>query len=156
MKTLGKFLFVLLLSVIHVHLSVNTQDNGLNPLTFFVLLNSYSLWLSEKNALIFGGILIQSFVTIYIAYYFLKWNNYLTWTINIIICLSIGFFIKDKLYLIMQPIEGLNSFYNRLYGSESPNICVYALLFSAIQILLLIIYPIELYLFRINRRNRGS
>ena len=55
MKKIRIFLFVLLLSVIHVHLSINTQDNGLNPLTYFILIDSRTLCISENDAFLLGG-----------------------------------------------------------------------------------------------------
>ena len=76
MKKTNAFLLVLLLSIIHVHLSINTQDNGLNPLTFLVLLDSQTLWLSEKETFVLGGMLIQSVVTMGIARFVIKWGNY--------------------------------------------------------------------------------
>jgi hypothetical protein len=151
MKTLRTYLWVLLLSVIHVHLSINTQDNGLNPLTFFVLLNSYSSWLNEKDALILGGIIIQSLVTMGIACYYLRWNKYLTWIVNIALCIPIGFLLEKTFCMILQPFEGLNSFYQRLYDTELPDMCAHAFLFSTIQILLIALYPLKLYLFQTNR-----
>lgn len=147
MKQISIFLFVLLLSVIHVHLSINTQDNVLNPLTIFCMLNSSTLWLSEKNAMVFGGIIIQSLVTMCIAWYFMKWKKYPIWIADIILCVFIGFLIRDTYLTIFMQMDGLNTFYQRLYDTELPYLCYHAFLFSTIQIILLFLYPLGLYLF---------
>ena len=148
MKKIGVFLFVLLLSVIHVHLSINTQDNGLNPLTLFLLIDSRTLWLSENDAYIFGGILIQSLVTIVIAYYFMKWKKYPIWIAGIILCIIIGFWSEDTFCMKLQAIDRLNTFYKWLYNTELPYLCSYAFLFSTIQIILLLFYPFVSYLIK--------
>jgi hypothetical protein len=146
MKRIIVFLFVLLLAVIHVHLSINTQDNGLNPLTIFCMLNSSTLWSSERNAMIFGGIIIQSLVTMCIACYFMKWKKYPIWIADIILCVFIGFMLKDTYFMIFKSMEGLNTFYQRLYDTELPDLCSNAFLFSTIQIILLTVYPLGQYL----------
>ena len=146
MKRIIVFLFVLLLAVIHVHLSINTQDNGLNPLTIFCMLNSSTLWSSERNAMIFGGIIIQSLVTMCIACYFMKWKKYPIWIADIIICVFIGFMLKDTYFMIFKSMKGLNAFYQRLYDTELPDLCSNAFLFSTIQIILLTVYPLGQYL----------
>ena len=142
MKRIIVFLFVLLLAVIHVHLSINTQDNGLNPLTIFCMLNSNS----ENNALVFGGIIIQSLVTMCIACYFMKWKRYPIWIADIILCVFIGFMLKDTYFMTFKSMEGVNAFYQRLYDTELPDLCSNAFLFSTIQIILLTIYPLGQYL----------
>lgn len=146
MKKIRIFLFVLLLSVIHVHLSINTQDNGLNPLTYFILIDSRTLCISENDAFLLGGILIQSLVTILIAHYFMKWNKYPIWIADIILCIIIGFMFEDTFCMKLQAIDRLNFFYKLLYDTELPNLCSYAFLFSTIQIILLLFYPLGLYL----------
>lgn len=146
MKKTVVFLFVLLLSIIHVHLSIDTQDNGLNPLTIFMLIDSRISWISEKGAFVLGGILIQSVVTMIIARFILKWKNYPIWIIVFILCILIGVLSEDLFHMQLQTIDWLNSFYSRLYDTELPSLCSYAFLFSFIQIILLLLYPLGIYL----------
>ena len=141
MKKTNAFLLVLLLSIIHVHLSINTQDNGLNPLTFLVLLDSQTLWLSEKETFVLGGMLIQS-VTMGIARFVIKWGNYPIWIADIILCIFIGFMFENIFCLKSQLVERLNSFYYWLYDTEQPYLGSYAFLFSTTQIMLLVLYPL--------------
>jgi hypothetical protein len=148
MEKKGYFLLVLLFSIIHVHMSINTQDNGLNPLTFIVLLDSRTLWISEKEAFFFGGILIQSIVTMGLASFLIKWKNYPMWIADIILCIFIGWWVEETINIKTQTTDKLNSFYNWLYDTELSNLGNYALLFSTIQIILLIFYPFGLFLFR--------
>lgn len=142
MKKTNAFLLVLLLSIIHVHLSINTQDNGLNPLTFLVLLDSQTLWLSEKETFVLGGILIQSVVTMGIARFVIKWGNYPIWIADIVLCIFIGFLFENIFCLKSQLVERLNSFYCWLYDTEQPYLGSYAFLFSTTQIMLLVLYPL--------------
>ena len=109
-------------------MSINTQDNGLNPLTFIVLLDSRTLWISEKEAFFFGGI---------------------------ILCIFIGWWVEETINIKTQTTDKLNSFYNWLYDTELSNLGNYALLFSTIQIILLIFYPFGLFLFqKLQRQTR--
>jgi hypothetical protein len=119
-----------------------------NPLTFFVLIDSRTLWVSEKEAFVLGGILIQSIVSMIIAQILLKWKNYPIWVVDFLLCILIGFLSEEAFCMQLQTMDRLNSFYNKLYDTELPYLCSYAFLFSLIQIILLLLYPLGTYLLK--------
>lgn len=152
MKQLGKILLVLLLSVIHIHFSVNTQGNALNPLTLFLLMNSRSEPISEYDAFVLGGILIQSFVTIFLARYFIQWKKYKIWIMDLIICIIIGFIIDNTMSESIQPLCELNSFYKKIYNTGIPSLGRYIVLFTIVQSIFLSFYSLFSSLSRLVQR----
>lgn len=152
MKQLGKILLVLLLSVIHIHFSVNIQDNALNPLTLYLMLNSRSEPIGEYEAFVLGGILIQSFVTIFLARYFIQWKKYKIWIMDLIICIIIGFIIDNTMSESVQPLCELNSFYKKNYNTGIPGLGRYIVLFTIVQSIFLSFYSLFSSLSRLVQR----
>lgn len=88
-----KFVFGMLLticiSLIHIHCSLYTVGNTLNPVTFVVLLMK-----GEDTYFLFTGYTVQFLVTMLAAIFLLRFRRWPVWLIVYIIGALISFWIK--------------------------------------------------------------
>ena len=91
---------VILISVLHVHLSIYTQC-PLNPLALFYLIVA-SFYNVEPVAFFVAEIVtigIQCVVTSCIAYWLLKWGNKKKWMISFVVCTCSCLFLRQLIYV---------------------------------------------------------
>lgn len=106
-----KFVFGMLLticiSLIHIHCSLYTVGNTLNPVTFVVLLMK-----GEDTYFLFTGYTVQFLVTMLAAIFLLRFRRWPVWLIVYIIGALISFWIKThnplSLFLFSGTAELLN------------------------------------------------
>ena len=127
-------------SIVHVHLSMFTGGNPFNPLTFFMIVNSTFSWLNEINAFMFGGMIIQSCITIFIARKILGWNEHKIWMICICFCFPLVF-LGNIFAVIFGFVTLLDNFYINLYRIQGGR----AILLIFIQMFLLCLYIVILH-----------
>ena len=147
MKTIYSYSLILILTIIHVHFSIDTQDNLLNPLSFLMMCSSRTEWISERDAYYCGGLLIHSIVTIGISWFFFKWNRLKIWVLDVAVCILIGLYIRYVIDINFHPTKEMCVFYESLYNTKRPGICNDVMIFTFIQFSLLSLYLVTSMLF---------
>lgn len=138
MKNVIKILLLTIVAVVHVHLSMFTVENPVNP----------SFWLGflfqcppffDKNWLILANILIigvHCLVTSLFAKYILKWGKAKVWLISYVLCVLLYLAIRQLVNI--PDSNAINLFYDRVYGyGGALNKCI---TFSIIQIAYIVVY----------------
>ena len=132
-----KILLLILVAVVHVHLSMFTVENPLNP-SFWVL-----LFLENPPKLCFNFIIedcliiaIQCVVTTLFAIYLLKWRKTRAWLTSYLLCILVFLAIRQ---MVNIPFDNaINQVYDRIYEyGGALNRCI---TFSIIQIVYIIVY----------------
>ena len=87
---------ILLTAFVHVHLSMYTVENVINPcfwvFTIFESASCNCIWGQIASYIIVIG--IQCFVTSLLSFYIAKWNKIHIWFVAYIICVPIYFLFK--------------------------------------------------------------
>jgi len=96
MNHLFKLFCILLTALLHVHLSMYTVENVINPcfwvFTIFESASCNCIWGQIASYIIVIG--IQCFVTSLLSFYIAKWNKIHIWFVAYIICVPIYFLFK--------------------------------------------------------------
>lgn len=143
-----KFLLIIVtivLSIVHVHLSICTPGNGLNPLTLILMIDTCAFHevLSERLCFIVFGSLVQSGVTAVLAYYIAKWRNKTIWAaltvLSVVIAISIYVFVDS----MSEPIFGLSAL-QHFYNDELYHFSVFkeAITLIPTQMIVFFLYPV--------------
>ena len=125
------YLLVIFLSILHVHCSIDTQDNPVNPSTLILML-IYSM---------------QFVITAIISSILLKYKNVILWLLDyilvLILCICIGLVYWD----IYNLLDGLyiSNVYGNYYGYGSAAF-TNGIVCTLLQLLVLLIYPLLSYL----------
>ena len=113
-----KFVFGMLLticiSLIHIHCSLYTVGNTLNPVTFVVLLMK-----GEDTYFLFTGYTVQFLVTMLAAIFLLRFRRWPVWLIVYIIGALISFWIKTHnplSHISFFRDSGIAKCYGEFYG----------------------------------------
>ena len=140
------YLLVIFLSVLHVHCSIDTQDNPLNPSTLILML-IYSMQLTHEVYEMIFFYSVQFVITAIISSILLKYRSIIIWLLDyvlvLILCICIGFNYWD----ICNSLDGLyitnvyGDYYG--YGSAAFTNCIVC---TILQLLVLLIYPFLSYL----------
>ena len=138
MKKEIKILLLTIVAVVHVHLSMFTVENPVNPSFWFYFIFQCPPFF-DKNWLFMADILIvgvQCLVTSLFAIYLLKWNKTRVWLISYVMCVFLYIAIRQ---LVDVPVyNAVYQVYDRVYGyGGALNKCI---TFSIIQIVYIIIY----------------
>ncbi len=138
-----KFCLVLMISLAHVHLSANTVDNGLNPVTIWGLFLC-SLTDDYDCGMLQFGYVLQCCVTALAAYFILEWRNKQAWIFAFLTGLVLITLYYSNSYLDMDWAlldEGESNIadrYYKLYGYGRALELV--LVYSCAQLLFISIY----------------
>ena len=87
-KSIFLYFLVICLSILHVHCSIDTQDNGMNPATLSLML-IYSMQLTTDIYAIVVFYSIQFVITVLISSILLKYRNLFLWLIDYVLVLII-------------------------------------------------------------------
>ena len=140
------FILVICLSFIHVHCSINTQDNPCNPLTLILMLIATS-YDGNTTYEIIAYYSVHFIVTVITSFIILKFRNMKIWLLSymliMMLCICCGTYYWD----ILNILEGLSisKLYEDFYGYG--NAFSIAAVSMLLQILVLITY-IGLHIFR--------
>ena len=134
-----KIQLLTMIAIVHVHLSMFTPENPLNPSSWVILffesppLDRWGFSLILENSLI---IAIQCVVTTLFAIYLLTWKKARVWLASCFLCVLLYFEIWK---LVDIPFENaINQVYDRVYGyGRALERCI---TFSIIQIVYISIY----------------
>lgn len=128
-----------MVAIVHVHLSMFTPENPLNPCFWVILflesppLDRWGFSFIMENCLI---IAIQCVVTTLFAIYLLKWKKAKVWLISYLLCILLYLAIRK---LVDIPFENaINQVYDRVY--EYGGALDRCITFSIIQIVYIIVY----------------
>ena len=77
------YLLVICLSILHVHCSIDTQDNAMNPSTLILMLTS-SMQLTDDIYTIIVLYSVQFIITAIISSILLKYKNLYLWLLDYI------------------------------------------------------------------------
>lgn len=138
MKKEMKILLLTIVAVVHVHLSMFTVENPVNPSFWFYFLFQCPPFF-DKSWLILADILIigvQCLVTSLFAKYILKWGKAKVWLISYFLCIIMYLVIWK--FVDMPINHALDQAYDCIYGyGGAYEKC---LTFSIIQIVYIIVY----------------
>lgn len=140
------YLLVIFLSILHVHCSIDTQDNPLNPSTLILIL-VYSMQLNHEVYEMIVLYSVQFVVTAIVSSILLKYRNIILWLFDyvlvLILCICVGFDYWD----ICNSLDGLyiTNVYGDYYG-YGPAAFTNGVVCTILQLLVLLIYPFLSYL----------
>ena len=154
-KSIFLYFLVICLSILHVHCSIDTQDNGMNPATLSLML-IYSMQLTTDIYEIVVFYSIQFVITVLISSILLKYRNLFLWLIDyvlvLIICIGIGSIYSE----INNSLENLHitNIYGNYYG-YGPAAFTTAIICSFLQLFVIFIYPVLSYLRSFMKKNKA-
>ena len=102
---------IVCLSLLHVHCSIYTADNPVNPATLMLML------FSENYAIVIFYF-IQFAVTAFVSYFMLNYNSLCKWLISFIFVLLVTLYLNShfwEYHHMLQHFE-INAMYFELYG----------------------------------------
>ena len=140
------YLLVIFLSILHVHCSIDTQDNPVNPSTLILML-IYSMQLTHEVYEMIVFYSVQFVITAIISSILLKYKNVILWLLDyilvLILCICIGLVYWD----IYNLLDGLyiSNVYGNYYGYGSAAF-TNGIVCTLLQLLVLLIYPLLSYL----------
>ena len=150
-KLIMSFILVICLSLFHVHCSINTQDNPLNPLTLILMLIATSC---NGNIIyeIAAFYSVQFIVTAIIASFILNFRNIKFWllsyTFTLIICICIGTNYWNILDSLIN--HNISKLYEDFYGYGDA--FVIGAIGMFLQILALTTYISLIHIYNISKR----
>ncbi len=136
------YLLVIFLSILHVHCSIDTQDNPANPSTIILML-IYSMQLTHEVYEMIVFYTVQFVITAIISSIILKYRNVILWLLDyflvLILCICIGFVYWD----ICNLLDALyiSNVYGNYYG-YGPAAFTNSIVCTLLQLLVLFIYPL--------------
>ena len=140
-----KIVFVIIVAILHVHLSTMTANNGMNPLTIIELgFSAGSHILKGGTPYYLYGIIIQSFITALLVDRILRWKERWIGYISVVISLIIGLNNTTCFNTVCEDFPSLSNSYEYVYGySNALNAVVY---FSTIQLLFFCLFALIVFI----------
>ena len=147
-----RLLLVICITLIHIHLSLYTVNNGGNPVTLVMLIlrsDTDFIW-------IFTGFCVQLIVTALAAYLILGWKRLWCWFIILILGLFTVLYALDylKFYYSLLPDIGLCSIYYKIY--EYPQAFEGGVYYIFLQLSAILLYGFFDFLLKIKGKNHGK
>lgn len=142
---------MIVVSIIHVHISCFTVGNVINPALWVALFVS-SFNMSEVNAMTVYAIIVMGihcFVTVLIAWNLPKWKNLVIWFVSYFVCIYPLLFFSNHIHL--DDGYYFSVMYDEIYGYS--NALELVLIFSLSQITYIIIYFIILGICNVSHCN---
>lgn len=142
MKKILLSIILIVVSIIHVHLSCFTVGNVINPALWVALCVSSSN-MSEVNAMTVYAIIVMGihcFVTVLIAWNLPKWKKLIIWFVSYFVCIYPLLFFCNHIHL--DDSNYFSVIYDEIYGYS--NALELVLIFSLSQIIYIVIYFIIL------------
>ena len=139
------FIITCMFVIAHVHVSVCTIENFANPVLICMLFGAAAN-ISDHYVFYVSSYVIQSLVTIFIAFLLLKYRRIKLWLVVFPIFLPLSFLIEKIIsdgLIIKTHIFTIDWFYERLYDDLAPDAAfTHIVCFSLVQILLLASYSL--------------
>ena len=145
------FVITCIFIILHVHVSVCTIENTANPVLICLLFAAAGL-ADEFYVFYISSYVIQSFVTILIAFLLLNYKRLWLWLAVVAVFFPLAFWFKsvinDGVLILTTHINTIDQFYERVYDDHAINAFTHIVFFSAAQLLLLATYTISDYIIR--------
>ncbi len=132
-------ILLLLLSLIHVHLSILT-----GPVYLMLMLGTCTEELTERDCIVLYGMLVQCTVTIFLGYKLFNFRKIWIWVLSMAICLTLGMALRHSFEKVIGSLPGWNSFFESIYSTS--DFAGYVILLYFIQILFLVLYHLTSYI----------
>lgn len=139
------------LTIMHVHVSVCTIENPANPILYCLLIAASGL-ADEFYVLYISSYVIQSFVTISIAFLLLDYKRLRLWLAVFAVFFPLAILYKSIIntndLVLSTHIFSIDLFYELVYKHHSINAFTHIVFFSVTQLLLLGTYTVSDYFIR--------
>ena len=147
-----RLLLVICITLIHIHLSLYTVNNGGNPVTLVMLIlrsDTDFIW-------IFTGFCVQLIVTALAAYLILDWKRIWCWVLILILGLFTTIYVTDysTLYYSFPSDLGLSRIYHKIY--EYPQAFKDGVYYFFLQLSAILLYGFFDFLLKIKGKNHGK
>ena len=143
------FLITCILTILHVHVSVCTGGNTANPVHVCLLFAAAGL-ADEFYVFYISSYVIQSFITILIAFLLLNYKRLWLWLAVVVVFFPLAFLFKTTIHddhlILATHINAIDQFYERVYDDLAINAFTHIFCFSTTQLLLLATYTISDYI----------
>ena len=143
------FVITCIFIILHVHVSVCTIGNYANPVHICMLVGAAGN-ISDHYVFYVSSYVIQSLVTISIAFLLLNYRRLQLWLVVFVVFLPLSFLIEkiinDEGLIIKTHINAIDLFYERVYDGLAVEAFTHIVCFSVAQILLLASYTLSNYL----------
>lgn len=124
---------LILLSLVHVHLSILT-----GPVYLLLMIQPPLTDLPEPDAKVLYGMLVQCSVTAFLGYKFFSLRKIWIWLISVVICLILGMLLRNAFSTFFGSLLGWDDFFENIYSTSY--FAGHAILLFFIQLLFLTLY----------------
>lgn len=134
-------LLVICLTIVHIHFSLNTADNSLNPVTLMALLTR-----DDDVAYFMTGYCVQFLVTLFAAYFILMFRHKFIWLIVFIVGAIAAYWINSNfpfLHLSIFQNSKVEEYYYDFYGYSGA--LILSVYYVFLQLFVLFLYMLLAY-----------